>query len=297
MAEKLGAFPAPPALISEDPRRRLFDCIAGLVAGLSRQTCLVLLLDDLQWTPGISLLAHVARRFGESRALILGAYREQEFQEEPALVREWAELNRTWLATQLRLTPLTEEHTEEFLAHYFGEGPAAQLRRPVYRRTQGNAFFVEEVLRTLTESGAVRATPIGWEVTDATQVTIPESIRLAVEERVSRLGEAAREVLTQAAVLGQEFGFPTLVALTDRSEEEVLDVIDRAIVARLLVDRSRAGEERYGFLDDLLRRWGAAAHAGGRSSGSASRRGKWRPALRLPRSGLADVGPEPTEAA
>ena len=63
------------------------------------------------------------------------------------MVREWADLNRARLVTQLRLTPLGEAETGRLVAHYFGEEPATQLRAPVYRMTRGNAFFLEEVLR------------------------------------------------------------------------------------------------------------------------------------------------------
>ena len=122
----------------------------------------------------------------------------------------------------------------------------------MYRRTRGNAFFTEEVLRSLVEKGAVRTGPMGWEVVDPDAIAIPDSMRLAVEDRIARLGEDARDVLVQAAVLGQEFSFLVLLKLTNRSEDDLLDLVERAQAARVLTDRSTAGEERYAFWDDQM---------------------------------------------
>lgn len=107
-------------------------------------------------------------------------------------------------------------------------------------------------MRSLAETEVVAATPAGWTVIDPTKVTIPESVKVAVEERVARLGETVQGVLVQAAVLGQEFGFAALRALVGGTDEDLEVALDRAVAARLLVDRSGVGEERFGFLDDQM---------------------------------------------
>ena len=228
LAQQLEPRLLSPPLPPEEQRRRLYEGIAELVINLSQRAPLVLMIDDLQWAPDITLLVHLARRLAQSRALVLGAYREQEFQEQPGLMREWADLNRARLMTPLSLSPFDADETGQLVAHYFGAEAAHQLHDAVYRRTHGNAFFVEEVLRSLTDTGAVRATEVGWEVADPSRLSIPASMKLAVEERVARLGGAVHEILVQAAVLGQEFSFPALQALTGRSEEDLLEVIERA---------------------------------------------------------------------
>src|SRR5207237_6714624 len=83
-------------------------------------------------------------------------------------------------------------------------------------------------------------------------VSVPDSVRQVVLERVGRLGEATRDLLIQASVLGQEFDFEALQAFTGEAEERLLDVLDRAVTARLLVDRSGPGRERYAFADDQV---------------------------------------------
>ncbi|MBI3966864.1 MAG: AAA family ATPase [Chloroflexi bacterium] len=236
----------------EEQRRRLFDGLAELVAALSQPTPLVLLVNDLQWAQGMAILLHLARRLSATRALVIATYREQEFHEQPVLRKDWLELNRERLATQLTLRPLAESDSYRLIAQYLGASAAALLKDLVYRRTNGNAFFIEEVLRSLVETGAVRPGDAGWEVIDASRVTVPQSMQAVVEERVERLGMAARDMLTQAAVLGQEFSLVVLQALTGQSESVVLDTVEAAVTARLLVDRSATGEERFAFADDQV---------------------------------------------
>ncbi|MBI3964514.1 MAG: AAA family ATPase [Chloroflexi bacterium] len=252
LTERLGQLPAVAPATPEEQRLRRFDAITQLITGLSLRTPLVLILNDLQWMPGLGLLTHVARQLGESRALVIGTYRKHELKQRAALTQGWAELNRTRLASHLLLQPLPEAEAAELIERYFGPEPARQLRDPIYRRTKGNPFFLEEVIHSLSETGVVRATVTGWEVLDPERISIPDTIKSVVAERVDRLGELGREVLTQAAVLGQEFSLPVLQALTGKTEDELLDVLERAILARLLVDRSVAGEERFAFADDQV---------------------------------------------
>ena len=248
--DHLGSFPPPPALGPEDMRLRLFDGIASLISNLSQIKPLVLFIDDYQWAQGMTLLAHVARYVKDSRVLLVGAYREQEFNEQPSLLQDWAELNRARLFTQLNLSPLDEEGTAQMVAHHFGNDAAAKLRERIHAMARGNPFFIEEVVRSLAESGAARPADGGWEVADPSGVGIPRSVKLAIEERVARLGDAAKEVLTQASVLGQVFSFPSLLAMIGWQEANLVTEIERAQAARLLVDKSIPGDERYGFTDD-----------------------------------------------
>lgn len=81
---------------------------------------------------------------------------------------------------------------------------------------------------------------------------IPESVKLAVEDRVARLGDGVRDVLVQASVLGQEFDLPVLRGVTGLSDDELLDRLDAAVNARILADRSTPGAERFAFADDQV---------------------------------------------
>ncbi|MBI3967228.1 MAG: AAA family ATPase [Chloroflexi bacterium] len=253
LAGRAGVRASPPALTAEEQRLRLLDGLTELVILLSRQSPLVFVLNDLQWSSGIAAIVHLARRLGTCRALILGTFRDQEFKAHPLLSQHWAELNRARLATQISLQPLSEAGSRQLIAQYLGDETASQLGELIHRQTHGNPFFVEEVLRSLVEDGAVRAAAGGWELVAPERVSVPESMRLVVEERVSRLGESTWELLSHASILGQEFGLASLVALSGRPEDELVDLIERCINARLLVDRSLTTEERFAFADDQVK--------------------------------------------
>ncbi|MBI3968973.1 MAG: AAA family ATPase, partial [Chloroflexi bacterium] len=249
---------AGPTLTPDEQRWRFYDGVAAVLQNLARRAPLVLVLDDIQWAPGLLVLSHVARRLETCRVLIIGAYRDYELHEHAGLARDWAELNRSRLSTDLALRPLDAEQTAQIVAHHFGVEPAAQLGDSVYQATRGNPFFVEEVVRSLVENGTVRPSAAGhservWQVSDASGVKLPASVRLLVEERISRLGPQAQGLLTQAAVLGHEFNFPALQAMTGWAEDGLVDEIERALASGLLVDRSTPGEERYAFADSHVR--------------------------------------------
>lgn len=244
--------PGAAALDAEHQRLRLYDGVFELILHLSRHHPLVLLLDDLHWAASLYLLLHVARRLKESRALVVAVYRDQELSETADLVLARTELQRARLCTPIELHPLNAGHTAQIVAHTFGEAAAAQLGGRIHTMTRGNPFFVEEVLAALVENGAVERAGSEWAVRDPSLLRLPESVQLVVRERVTRLGERTTEVLQEAAVLGQEFNFMALVAMTGLAKDEVEREIDRGVSAGLLEDRSSTAEERFAFRDDRV---------------------------------------------
>lgn len=139
------------------------------------------------------------------------------------------------------------------IAYSFGDAAAAQLQAPTYAINRGNPFFVEEMLRFLVENNAVRWVRDHWEVLDTNRVGIPESVKLLVQERVTRLGEEVVATLQQAAVLGEEFSFAALSHMAVRPEEQLVAILDQAMSAGLLVDRTVSPtEERYWFWEDHI---------------------------------------------
>ncbi|MCX6024473.1 MAG: hypothetical protein NTZ05_22630, partial [Chloroflexi bacterium] len=148
----LGQPPPPP----EEQRVRLYDGVTALVQAAARQAPLVLLLDDIHWAPSLDLLAHVGRRLGAGGVLLLAAFREQEMSEHEALTRERMLLTRLPISAPLSLAPLSETDTAQMIAHHSSDRAAAALRGPVYRRSRGNPFVVEEALRLLVDSGSLR---------------------------------------------------------------------------------------------------------------------------------------------
>ena len=238
-------------LSPEEQQLRLYEGVGTVVYNLSQKQPLVMFLDDLHLAAQMGLQLHIARRLKECRLLIVYAYREDELVERPGLVAGRLELIRSRLVTDIQLAPLTQAETGMMIAHALGNSAAAQLQAPTYSINRGNPFFVEEMLRYLIENKAVRRVQDRWEVLDITRVGIPESVKLLVQERVARLGEEVFTMLQQAAVQGQEFSFAALSHMADRPEEQLVAMLDQAMAASLVVDRTLSGtEEQYCFRED-----------------------------------------------
>jgi predicted ATPase len=110
------------------------------------------------------------------------------------------------------------------------------LAHAVYRETDGNPFFVSEVLRHLAETGAISQDATGRWTSEKTleQVALPDSVRVVIGVRVGRLGQDAERVLSMAAVIGRDFDLDVLARATKTTEDEVLDILEAATTATLV---------------------------------------------------------------
>jgi tetratricopeptide (TPR) repeat protein len=124
------------------------------------------------------------------------------------------------------------------------------LAHAVYRETDGNPFFVSEVLRHLAETGALYQDASGRWVSDLSldEVTLPDSVREVIGARVGRLGQEAAKVLSIAAVIGRDFDLDVLARATATSEDQLLDILESAAAAALV--RELSG--RYSFAHALI---------------------------------------------
>jgi tetratricopeptide (TPR) repeat protein len=119
----------------------------------------------------------------------------------------------------------------------------------VQQHTEGNPFFTQEVLRALVERGDVYQENGRWTRKGVEEIEVPESVRSAVGERLSRVSERTQEVLYRGSVLGQTFAFDDLQRMGDQPEEEVEEALGEALSAGLV---QMAGEEAYTFSHVLI---------------------------------------------
>lgn len=233
-------------------RRWLFDGVVRVLTHLGQHTPVLLQLDDLQWAASLALLQHVAQHLQHCRVLVVAAYRDDELGDRPQLAQALPDLHRAGWHHQLRLGPLPAAGTQALLAAYLGHALAARLTPEVHAKTGGNPFYVEELLWSLADSGALQWRADAWELTAGCPVALPSAVTALLLERVTRLGPRTTDVLTQAAVLGDAFPFGDLQALTGLAEGDVVAALERALGARLLVDRSTDDDERYAFADPAV---------------------------------------------
>jgi class 3 adenylate cyclase len=249
--------PALPAPLRSDPeteRYRLFDAVAAWLSAVSADQPLLLVVDDLQWaaSPTLLLLRHVVRSPAPMRLLVLGTYRDTELRPGHPLVDLLADLRRDEAVEHLPLSGLDEAEVlavvEQAAGHGLDEEERA-LARTIHDETEGNPFFVWEIVRHLAETGAVVRRQGRW-VVERSGLGIPEGVRDVVGRRLSRLSEAANQVLSTAAVVGADFEIGVLRAVCELDEGELVVALDEAAGARLVQE---TGAGTYQFVHALVR--------------------------------------------
>jgi class 3 adenylate cyclase len=232
----------------ETERYRLFDAVAAWLAAASGIEPILLVLDDLQWAAGptLLLLRHLVSRTTEAtRLLVVGTYRDTELTHDHPLVEILADLRRQEGVERFSLTGLDQSGVASLMEQRMGRTLADEelpLARAIYQETEGNPFFVREVLRHLAESGATQL-PVD-------DLGIPEGVREVVGRRLARLSQGTNHVLRVASVVGTEFEVAVLQEAEHLDEEELLSALEEAGRARLIVD---APGNRYRFAHSLVR--------------------------------------------
>jgi class 3 adenylate cyclase len=230
----------------EQARFRLFDSITTFLKNASNRTPLALVLDDLHWadTPSLLLLQFLAREMPGSRILVLGTYRDVELRRQHPLSQTLAVLAREQHTERILLRGLSQADVTRFIAMTAGMKPPEALVTAVYRETEGNPFFIHEVVRLLAKDDRLqRAEPAA-----AWSVTIPQGIREVIGRRLNQLSDECNRVLTVASVLGREFDTPVLARLAELSEDRLLEAVDEALAARLIDEMpgaARTGRLRF----------------------------------------------------
>jgi DNA-binding SARP family transcriptional activator/tetratricopeptide (TPR) repeat protein len=257
--ELSAAPPAEPAAPASDPENRrylLYDAVATCLTEASARAPLLLVLDDLHWADRatLRLLAHVVRTAHEARLLIVGTYRDAEVGDEHPLSALLGDLRRERLFERLPLRGLDAAAVGALIGSHGGNEPPSGLVDVVHEHTEGNPFFVEEVMRHLIETGVVFERDGRWTSAMAPdEIGVPEGVREVLTSRLTRLSEPCRTVLAAAAVLGREFSFHVLRAFTERDEDALIDALEEASAAQLLVEvEGRPGVD-HAFTHALVR--------------------------------------------
>jgi tetratricopeptide (TPR) repeat protein len=250
---KLGPLEPNPPLTPDQERLRLFDNISRFLQNLATEKGLLVFFDDLHWADQstLSLLHYLLRRLNADRVLFLGAYREIELDRKHPLSAALVDLNRERLVTRIQLKRFTEQECSTLLATMFGQEQITdEFSQAIYRETEGNPFFIEEVAKALVEQGQIYLEEGQWEREAIHELIVPQSIKEAIGRRLDRLNPECIEVLQSAAVIGKDFEFSHLAAVVDLDEDLLLDFLDEANRAQLVEATSG---EKFVFTHDKIR--------------------------------------------
>jgi tetratricopeptide (TPR) repeat protein/transcriptional regulator with XRE-family HTH domain len=230
------------ALPPEQERRLIFGAVGRYLTNVAGPAGTLLVLDDLQWAgpDALELLASLAQSRAELSVRVVGAYRDTEVGPRERLAVLLADLGHAGLVRQHTLGPLAPQDAARLLDRLLEAagpevGPPA-LREDLLQRAGGVPFFLVSYVQGLRTGAGAGAVP--WDVAQS------------VRQRVAALPEAAQALLRTAAVLGRVVPHALLGDVVAQPVEAVLDALEAACRARLLVE---AGDAAYQFAHDLIR--------------------------------------------
>jgi tetratricopeptide (TPR) repeat protein len=246
---------SPPVMTPEAARFRFFDSFTQWLKSLAKTQPLLVILDDLHWadTPSLLLLQFVARDVQDARILVVATYRDVELGIRHPLTLALGELVRIPGTRSLPLRGLTIQETTQLLELTMKMPPLAALVQAVQQETEGNPFFVNEMVRAFMVHGQPATVASS---TFAPALPLPQRVRGMLAKRLQGLSEECQQLLSVASVIGKEFRLEVLRQLAALPQfavsHAVPEVLDEAVQARVLVSVPQT-IGRYSFAHALLR--------------------------------------------
>ena len=249
-------LPPPTELPPDQQRRFLFNAYGEFVERASRVMPILTIYEDLHWAdePTVQLFRHQAQRVGSEPSLMVGTYRDVELDVTRPFAKVLELLLRERQATRIALRRLPEADVETMLEGLGGPSVPAGLAQVVFRETEGNPFFVEEVFQHLSEEGRLFDDAGRWKADlRIDQLRVPEGVRLVIGRRLERVSDDARKALTTGAVIGRHFDLRLLEAAGKVDEDDLLDALEAAEQAQLISSTTSGRDVRYTFVHELIR--------------------------------------------
>jgi class 3 adenylate cyclase/predicted ATPase len=226
-------------------RGRTFEAITRLLVRESLNQPIELLFEDLQWLDSETeaFLAFFVDRVVNARILLLVNYR-------PEYQPEWT---RKSCYTQLRLDPLGKTEAQALLSAQLGDDPTLlPLKQLILEKTEGNPFFMEEVVQTLAEERALLGEPGRYRIEETpTALHIPTTVQGVLAARIDRLSAAEKALLQTLAVIGKEFPWSLLKQVCSGRagppEDELRRLLSSLQAAEFIYERPAFPEVEYTF--------------------------------------------------
>jgi len=256
ISQKLRSIPQSFPISPEQEQNRLFEAVSQFVTNISRETPLLVVLDDLQWTDPSSLLLlhYLARGVQKTPLLLLGAYRSTDIDARHPLFPVLTELNRERVAQSVSLKRMSLSDVSEIIKSILEqEDVSEEFCMLVYEKTKGNPFFAEEVIKSLKEEDVIYREKNKWKTKDVSKIEFPETVKNVLKTRFSRLDDECQNVLTLASFVGNDFTLEAMCAVTGIGENRLLESIDKLFKTGLIKERVVRGEGICSFADILVR--------------------------------------------
>jgi len=256
LKQKLGAIPQSLSISPELERDRLFEAVSEFITNIAKETPLLVVLDDLQWTDQTSLLLlhYLARGVYKTPLVLLGAYRETDIDDRHPLSPVLTELNRERLLQSVPLKRMSLNDTSEMIRRVLEQDDVPkEFCELVYEKTRGNPFFVEEVIKSLKEEQIIHREENKWKIAEVSRIEFPKTVKSVIKARIGRLDDECQNVLTMASFIGNDFTCEALRGVMGIEEDKLLELIDKILKTELFKHRVIRGEDVCSFVDIIVR--------------------------------------------
>jgi tetratricopeptide (TPR) repeat protein len=240
-------------------RERVFSALVSALSELTAKRPVALFLDDLQWADSatLQLLTYIIRNSADQRLLVIGAYRTSEVEAKKGhpLKDVLQRARREGRCTEIKLGPLKKEHIELMISTILDvhKVPKTFTER-IHRETGGNPLFIEELLRSLVETRLVPAKGADLDKVDLGKVKVPSSVAELLGRKLEGLDKEQRNLLEEAAVLGEEFSPEILGQVVQMEEMELIDMLEGLMNLQIVQEvPEEGGEIRYRFVHKQMR--------------------------------------------
>jgi tetratricopeptide (TPR) repeat protein len=235
------ADPSQAGAMTESLQPRLLDALLGFLQRLSGRAPVVFVIEDLHWADPATreTVAFLVRQLRSDRVLLIMTFRADELHRRHPLLPWLAEIGRSGQVERLDLVRLDAAQTRDLLAAIFDEPPAQDVVEQIHRRSDGNPFFVEELLMAGDGAGAGR---------------LPPTLREVLLARIVAMPERAQAVIGIAAVAGRRVDHDLLARVAAMDGDELVESLRIAVGSQVLVAGSETGgnEGDYAFRHALL---------------------------------------------
>jgi class 3 adenylate cyclase/tetratricopeptide (TPR) repeat protein len=221
-------------------KRRALEAIKRILLRESLNQPLMVVFEDLHWMDGESeaLLNLLADSIATSRILLLVNYR-------PEYHHQWG--SKTYY-TQLRLDPLGKESADEMLSSLAGsDASLTPLKRLIAEKTEGNPLFIEEIVLSLFEDGALARNGAVKLAKSLVSLRIPPTVQGIISSRIDRLPADQKELLQIVAVIGTEFDQTVARGLSGKSDEDLNRMLNDLQLAEFIYEQPATGAVEYTF--------------------------------------------------
>ena len=237
---------------AEREQERPFELIFSVLERLAAEEPMLLVLEDVHWADqtSLELLHHLAHRAPSFSMMILATYRSDELHAAHPLRRLLGSMARDRVGEEMQVEPLNREQTTEMLRCMLETEPDPAFASAIWRRSEGNPFFVEELISVLAGSQPLEPNEEAAVILE--RAPLPSTVSEAILERVNALGPRAVETLSAAAVIGRSFDFEDLRSVLGMSELELLEVLEQLAAHQLLREDRLERKDSYSFPHALM---------------------------------------------